>query len=374
VIIPSYNNAKFLEALLQEVLGYCNDVIVINDGCTDHTEEVLAGFKSVHVVTFGSNRGKGKALRAGFRHALDLGFDHAITLDSDRQHSPADLPRFLEMIDREPKAIVIGSRQLRNNHVPRKNRFANRFSSFWFKVETGLKLGDTQSGYRLYPIRALKGLKLFTGRYEFELEVIVKAAWKGIKIVEMPVDVYYPPKEERVTHFRPFLDFMRISLLNTWLVFLGLLYFRPRMVVRKYRQKSLKQIFYEDIIQSDSPRYMIALSIAFGIFMGIFPVWGYQLVIGFILAHLFKLNKAIFFIAANISIPPMIPAILYLSYVTGSYVLGDGSWKVDIELNLASITLNLKQYLTGAVVFAAIAGVIMGALSYAILILLKRAR
>jgi uncharacterized protein (DUF2062 family) len=108
--------------------------------------------------------------------------------------------------------------------------------------------------------------------------------------------------------------------------------------------------------------------------MGIFPVWGYKLVIGFILAHLFKLNKAIFFIAANISIPPMIPAILYLSYVTGSYVLGDGSWKVDIELNLASITLNLKQYLTGAVVFAAIAGVIMGALSYAILILLKRAR
>jgi len=374
VIIPSYNNAKFIENLLQEVLDYCSDVIVINDGCTDHTKEVLAKFNSVRVVTFGSNRGKGKALRAGFRHALDLGFDYAITLDSDGQHSPADLPRFLEMIDSKPGAIVIGSRQLRNRNVPRKNRFANRLSSFWFKVETGVKLFDTQSGYRLYPIRALKGVRLFTSRYELELEVIVKAAWKGVRMVEMPVDVYYPPKEERVTHFRPFLDFMRISLLNTWLVFLGLLYFRPRMVVRKYRQKSLKQIFYEDIIRSDSPRYMIAFSIAFGIFMGIFPVWGYQLVIGFILAHLFKLNKAIFFIAANISIPPMIPVILYLSYVTGSYVLGDGSWKVDIELNLASITLNLKQYLTGAVVFAAIAGVIMGALSYAILILLKRAR
>jgi uncharacterized protein (DUF2062 family) len=108
--------------------------------------------------------------------------------------------------------------------------------------------------------------------------------------------------------------------------------------------------------------------------MGIFPVWGYQLVIGFFFAHLFKLNKAIFFIAANISIPPMIPFILYLSYVTGSYVLGEGSWKVDIALNIASIGLNLKQYLTGAIVFATIAGIAMGALSYTILILFKRAR
>jgi uncharacterized protein (DUF2062 family) len=97
-------------------------------------------------------------------------------------------------------------------------------------------------------------------------------------------------------------------------------------------------------------------------------------VIGFFFAHLFRLNKAIFFIAANISIPPMIPAILYLSYVTGSYVLGEGSWKVDIALNFESIALNLKQYLTGAVVFATIAGSVMGALSYGILLLFKRTR
>jgi uncharacterized protein (DUF2062 family) len=108
--------------------------------------------------------------------------------------------------------------------------------------------------------------------------------------------------------------------------------------------------------------------------MGIFPVWGYQLVIGFVLAHLMKLNKAIFFIAANISIPPMIPGILYLSYVTGSYVLGEGSWKVDIALNLASIGVNIKQYLTGAIVFAFIAGITMGALSYGTLLIIKRFR
>jgi uncharacterized protein (DUF2062 family) len=106
--------------------------------------------------------------------------------------------------------------------------------------------------------------------------------------------------------------------------------------------------------------------------MGILPIWGYQLILGFFLAHLLKLNKAVFFIAANISLPPMIPFILYLSYVTGSYVLGEGSWMVDIELNIESIGQNLKQYLTGSVVFAGIASIITGTLSYILLLIFKR--
>lgn len=374
MIIPTFNNGEFIEALLEQLPGYCEDVIVVNDGSTDDTGKVLERTGSVRVITFPENRGKGHALRAGFRYALEQGFDYAVTMDSDSQHSAADLPVFLEMIDREPDAIVIGSRYLKGENVPGKNRFANWLSSFWFKVETGMRLEDTQSGYRLYPLRALQGVKLFSGKYEFELEILVKAAWRGLKVLDVPINVYYPPKGQRVSHFRPFTDFLRISLLHSYLAIMALLYFRPRQIIRKYRQKSLKQIFYEDIIRSDTPRYVIALSIAFGVFMGIFPVWGYQLVLGFFFAHLFKLNKAIFFIAANISIPPMIPAILYLSYVTGSYVLGAGSWKVDIALNLQSIGLNLKQYLTGAIVFAIIAGIVTGALSYAILVIFKRAR
>lgn len=372
MVIPTYNNAAFIGDLLPEVLGYCEDVVVVNDGCTDGTAEILSGISGIRVVTFNRNKGKGRALRAGFRKALELGFDYAITMDSDSQHAPGDLPGFLEFTGNGQESIVIGSRELDQEHVPGMNRFANRLSSFWFRVETGIRLNDTQSGFRLYPIRSMENIRCFTGRYEYELELLVKTAWKGLEIREKPITVHYPPEGERITHFRPFTDFLRISLLNTHLVFLALLFHRPRMILRKYKNKSIRQIFREDIVRSDTPRYMIALSVAFGIFMGIFPVWGYQLVIGFVLAHLFRLNKAIFFIAANISIPPMIPAILYLSYVTGSYVLGEGSWKVDIELNLQSIGLNLKQYLAGAVVFSVIAGVFMGALSYAILLLFKR--
>lgn len=357
---------------MEEVLSYAAPVIVVNDGSTDNTASILADQKGITLITFPKNRGKGAALKAGFAKALDLGYDHAITLDSDSQHKASDLPAFLEVLEKQSPILVMGSRVLDQDNVPGKNRIANRISSFWFRVETGLRLKDTQSGFRLYPIRELQGTRLISGRYEFELELLVKSTWKGIPVLEIPIHVVYPPGEERVSHFRPFRDFLRITLLNFLLVFLGLSYYRPRNMFRKYRSKSLKQIFREDIVRSGTPKHVIALSVAFGIFMGILPIWGYQLIIGFFLAHLLKLNKAIFFITANISLPPMIPFILYLSYVTGSYVLGEGSWLVDIELNFESIGQNLKQYLTGAIVFASIAGVVMGALSYILLLIFKR--
>jgi len=372
LVIPTYNNAQFLEPLLMDLKGCIRHIIVVNDGSTDHTEEVLARFQGMRVIRLPRNRGKGHALQQGFREARKAGYHYAITMDSDSQHRAADLPLFLESVSKHPGALVVGSRKLRQEHVPAGNRFANWLSTFWFQIETGVKLSDTQSGFRCYPIMAIEGIHTFSGRYEFELELLVKAAWEGIPLKEVPIDVHYPPGSERVSHFRPFVDFVRISLLNTLLVTMGLMYYRPRNAFRRYREKSFRQILREDIIGSDSPRYKIALSIAFGVFMGILPIWGYQLVVGLFFAHLLKLKKALVFIAANISIPPMIPLILYLSYVTGSYVLGYGSWSVDVELNLASIGQNLKQYITGAVVFATLAGMASWAVVYLVLVLLKR--
>ncbi len=372
MLIPSYNNAGFLAALLEEVQSYDPPVIVVNDGSTDDTASILAAQKGITLISFPKNRGKGAALKAGFARALEMGYDHVITMDSDSQHKASDLPAFLDVLERQSPVLVMGSRVLDQVNVPGKNRFANRISSFWFRVETGHRLKDTQSGYRLYPIRELEGTRLISGRYEYELELLVKSAWKGVPVLEIPIHVHYPPGGKRVSHFRPFWDFLRITLLNFMLVFLGFAYYIPRNMFRKYRKKSLKEIFREDILKSGTPNHVIALSVAFGIFMGILPIWGYQLIIGFFLAHLLKINKAIFFIAANISLPPMIPFILYLSYVTGSYVIGDGSWLVDIELNFESIGQNLKQYLAGAIVFASIAGVVTGALSYMLLLIFKR--
>ena len=372
VVVPTYNNAPFLEAVLKELQDYVADIIVVNDGSNDETASILESMSGIENIHFPKNLGKGAALKAGFQRALERGFDHALTLDSDSQHKPSDLPAFLEELQIGDNALVVGSRFTDHENMPGKNRFANRMSSFWFRISTGKKLMDTQSGFRLYPIRLLEKSRTLSQRYGYELEMLVKAAWKNIPLRTVAIDVHYPPGKERISHFKPGTDFLRIFILNCLLVFLGLAWYRPRLVFSKYRNKSLKQILKEDIIRSDTPRYIIALSVAFGVFMGILPIWGYQLVVGFFFAHLLRLNKAIFFITANISIPPMIPFILYLSYVSGSYVLGEGSWTVDIELNFASIGENLKQYLLGAVTFAAIASILSGLLSYALLFIFKR--
>jgi glycosyltransferase involved in cell wall biosynthesis len=373
VIVPTYNNAQFLEGVLNDVLAYTDDVIVVNDGSTDNTLEVIEQFSQVELVSYPKNKGKGHALKSGFRHANASGYKYAISIDSDGQHYAKDLPTFIELIDEHPNAIIIGARDLNQENMNGKSNFANKFSNFWFKVETGISMPDTQSGYRLYPVHALNGIRFFTNKYEFEIEVLVRASWKGIDIMAAPIDVYYPEKEDRVTHFRPFKDFFRISVLNTVLVTLAFLYYLPRKLFLEYRGKSMKQIVREIVRSSiEIPNHTIAFSIAFGVFMGIFPIWGYQLLIGFFLAHLLKLNKAIFFIAANISIPPMIPFIIYLSYVTGSFLMGEGSWALDLELSLGSIKENLMQYLLGAVALSFIAGSAFGVVSYSLLTVFKK--
>ena len=217
VVIPTYNNAGTVGDVVSETLRYCNDVIVVNDGSTDSTSEILKDIGGIDVVEYKKNAGKGTALKRGFKRAKHRGFKTVITLDSDGQHKPSDIPLFAKAIVEHPGAIIIGERDLSRVDINSGSSFANKFSNFWFRVQTGIDLHDTQTGYRAYPLKSLHGLSLLTSRYEAELELIVFAAWRGVEIVPIPIDVYYPPREERVSHFRPAKDFTRISVLNTLL-------------------------------------------------------------------------------------------------------------------------------------------------------------
>lgn len=227
VIIPTYNNVTTIAQVAREATEWCGDVIVVDDGCTDDTAQWLASVEGITVVRHDHNRGKGAALRTGFRKALEWGFSHAITLDGDGQHYPSDIPLFLQASIDHPGALIVGSRQLEGVDRSKGSSFANEFSNFWFWVQTGRRLPDTQTGYRLYPLRKLRGLSLLTSRYEAELELMVFASWHGVELVSIPVNVYYPPRAERVSHFRPGMDFTRISILNTVLCFLAVVYGLP---------------------------------------------------------------------------------------------------------------------------------------------------
>ena len=227
VIIPTYNNAGTVGRVARGCLDYCYDVIVVNDGSTDDTHTVLSALDGITLLEYPRNRGKGYALKTAFRHARKAGFAYAVTLDADGQHYPEDIATLLAENQRHPGALIVGSRKMDDGVQDRGSSFANKFSNFWFWVQTGRRLRDTQSGYRLYPLRKNYLLPLITNRYEAELELMVAASWHGVKLYETEVNVYYPPKEERVSHFRPGMDFLRISLMNTVLCFLAVVYGLP---------------------------------------------------------------------------------------------------------------------------------------------------
>lgn len=230
-VIPTYNNAGTIRRVVEDVRRQARHVIVVDDGSTDGTADRLEGL-DILLMRHGRNRGKGRALQTGLRHARSLGFKEAVTLDADGQHFADDIPALLQAAARRPGSLVVGSRDLATNGMPVRNTMANRFSNFWFRLQTGIRLPDTQTGFRLYPLCRMGSLWWLTARYEAELELLVWAAWRGIPLVPVPVRVWYPPEGERVSHFRPVRDFARISLLNTVLCGLAVVYGWPARLCR----------------------------------------------------------------------------------------------------------------------------------------------
>lgn len=375
VVIPTYNNAATLPAVITDVLQYTTNVLVVNDGSTDDTPQLLQNFSHIHIVSYAKNVGKGWALCQAFKAARKLGYDYVITIDSDGQHFASDLPLFVAKLEAEGPAIIMGARNMQQESVPGKSSFGNKFSNFWFKVETGINCPDTQTGYRLYPIALLDKMRFFTRKYEFEIEVLVRSAWKGITVNWIPIKVYYAPKEERVSHFRPFKDFSRISVLNTVLVLITFLWIKPRNFFRKiFSSGNWWKNLNDQLSEPNETNARKAASVGFGVFMGIVPIWGFQLLVGIALAVLMRLNKVLFVIAANISIPPMIPLIIFLSYKAGAYWMGDKAVSLNFSdgINLQTIKLNLTQYIYGSITLAIVAGVLFGLITWALLSLKKR--
>jgi glycosyltransferase involved in cell wall biosynthesis len=355
-----------LKKVLDSVLDYTTNIIIVNDGSTDETSEILKSYSHLIQIHHPKNLGKGRALRNGFRKAIETGFEYAITIDSDGQHFASDIPNFIVEIQKEPNSLLIGSRNMTQENVPKKSSFGNKFSNFWFWFETRIKLDDTQSGFRLYPLKLIPK-QYYTNKFEFEIEVIVRSAWKGILVKNIPIQILYDPAE-RVSHFRPFKDFTRISILNTVLVVNALLYIKPRDFFRKAKKKGFKKFFLEDILESNDSNYKKAAAIALGIFIGMSPFWGFQTVLLFSFAALFRLNKVIAYLSSNVSFPPFIPFIIYGSLKMGSYfVSNETSLVLDSSLTLDDIQQNATQYIVGSLILATVSSLTVGLLSYLLL-------
>ena len=214
IVIPVYNNPKTIKKVVEETLELGYSVIVVDDGSDIEVASLLNQSQNLTIIRHQINRGKGKAILTGAREAKKIGYEYIITIDGDGQHYPAEIKELLPLL--EDENIVIGNRKFKED-VPNSSKFGRGFSNFWIFVESGKWLGDTQSGFRAYPLSIL-GLELTHSRYDFEIEVLIKHMWAKKEIKEVEIEVYYPPKGTRVSHFDKVKDNIRLSKIHSKLV------------------------------------------------------------------------------------------------------------------------------------------------------------
>ena len=372
VVIPVFNHGLTVRAVVRGARAVL-PVIVADDGSTDLTPALLAAESDVTVVTLPHNQGKAAALRAGFTKAEELGFTHAITIDADGQHSTSALPDFVAASQRQPEAFIIGVRDFKQAGAPFARRASNNLSTFWFKFETGVRLTDTQCGYRCYPLVALRPLRVTASRYAYELEIMVKAAWAGVPLVAQAVAADYAAPTSRLSHFRPWRDMAAISWLHSKLCVQA--FFVPA-VLRKLAAQGilanlplgrrvrtvLRHLFAE---HTETPA-RVAGAIGVGLFCGIAPIWSFQMVVAAALAHKFRLNKAIALTASNVSFGPVAPLVMAAGLIVGHF-LWTGRF-VDFAPAVArqQVPAYLCQWAVGSVVLAGLVAALGAALAFVV--------
>jgi len=212
VIIPVYNHEQRITDVIRKALELGLPLFVVDDGSTDRTPDLIGSIKGISVIRHPVNLGKGAALLTGFAAAIEQGCDWTITLDGDGQHRPKDAMALMLAAGDGRRVIVVGRREgMSGKNVPWTSRFGRGFSNFWVWVAGGPLITDSQSGFRLYPLPEALHLDIKAMRYQFEVEILVKARQKGINTIEAPVQVVYQARGVRVSHFQPWLDFWRNS-------------------------------------------------------------------------------------------------------------------------------------------------------------------
>jgi len=374
LLIPTFNHAAFLPGVLTRARALGWQVLVADDGSTDATSGLWEKFPEVKTVRLSRNRGKGAALAAGLSLAAGLGFDLAVTLDADGQHDPADAPRLVAAAAARLDTLVIGVREQGQQDSPRRTRFGRAFSNFWIWIEAGLRVSDSQSGFRLYPVALANRVRLRSRRYGWETEMLVRLSWGGARVAEVPISISYAAKP--ASHFRPFRDFFLNSCVNAFLVcrrlwpwpFLRLV--PVEKIVWPASWSARLRLAWEKYLwlPGQTP-LQAALSLGFGAFMGIFPVWGFQMVIAAFVSQRLHLNTVLVLLAANISLPPAIPFIVYSALVLGRFLsTGEWVWSLDWRhLTLAMAQARAWEFVLGSMALAAVVGLVVGGISFVFL-------
>ncbi len=368
VAIPVFNNGDTVAAVAMGCREELPHVLVVDDGSTD--ADVASLFKGTDVVVLRHERnlGKGRALLTALRYIREHGGRFMITLDADGQHHPRDIRKFLPVLAESPAAIVLGARRMDAPNVPGSSRFGMRFSDFWLRLETGMAMKDTQSGFRAYPVDYVSQLKLVCNAYDFETEVLAKAAWAGLAVRSVDIDVTYAPKGERISHFRPLLDNLRLTHRHAMLVWRRLLPWPHRRLVPgedpvlnhwlRHPIRALKVLLREHASPVE-----LGMSAAVGVFVGALPVFSLHTVIIIFVTTRLRLNRMMAVATQNLCMPPLVP---FLCVELG-YFMRYGRWLKDMtrETWVHQAPQRLWEWFLGSLIIAPVVAVVTGCLVFA---------
>ncbi len=367
IVIPLFNHGRTIEKVVQGCLAVHKDVLVVDDGSSDLPRD-FDGTIGVEILRHSTNQGKGAALMTAAQYALSKGYTHMISIDADLQHRPEDIPKFTAAIQEDPRALIIGKRDFKNSTAPKSSRFGREFSNFWFRVQTGMSAGDAQSGFRAYPLYVFEQLSFDRTRYDFEIEFLVKAAWAGVPVTPIDIHVFYQAPGKRISHFKLFMDNLRLTHLNTRLTLRSFLPWPHKQItgrIKPVKFSILKPVeSIRHFLANRLTPYEIAMAAAVGVFLGTLPLVAVHSLAILMAAGFFRLNKIIALGASQFCMPPIVPA---LCIEVGYFLTHEGRFLTEISFEtLGHQCLDrFVEWCLGGLVLAPI----LGALTFAIIYL-----
>ena len=374
-VIPVYNNGGTVEQVARGCREQLKHVLVVDDGCTDVNVAALFADSDIEVLAHDTNLGKGQALLSGLKYVQERDGEWMIAVDADGQHNPDDIPFFFPMIGKHPDSIIIGARDFSGENIPGGSKFGRKFSNFWIKLECGVAVSDSQSGFRAYPVELLSKMNLKGSRYDFEVEVLSKAVWHGLKLVDVPISVHYPPKEERISHFDQWKDNVRLSGRHSLLVARRLLPWPHKKLVKpdsndwKYLVKHPSK-FLAVLLKENSSPTELGVAAGVGLLLATLPLVACHTVAILYVSTKLNLNRLLALNIQHLCAPPFVP----LACIALGFYIRNGHW-LGVE-ELKAFTSNLHQHLlnwlVGSLVLAPLLAVLGGIIVFFIAARIQR--
>jgi glycosyltransferase involved in cell wall biosynthesis len=375
--VPVFNNSATVRAVVQSCRSVLRNVVVVDDGSTDADLASLLSGLDIVLLKHEKNLGKGEAILTASRYIEERGGTYMITLDADGQHEPRDMERFFPLLQESGTRLIVGCRDFNTEHVPASSRFGRKFANMWLKAETGCTIDDCQSGFRAYPVRYLNQLRFKGSRYDFEAEVLAKAAWAGLELIMVPISVHYPKPGERVSSFRPVLDNLRLSRIHSMLVGRRLLPWPHKRLIERERGMDFSLLRHPGrmlrmLLRENSTPEGLAMSAAVGLFLAVLPLLFAHTVVILYVAVRLNLNKILAVNIQHIAMPPLVPALC----IEVGYYMRHGRWLTDLSVATVfeQFSARLYEWFLGSLLVAPVLAAFAGAVVYVAALIIKKVR